>query len=67
MFGTGLTWSDASILNIEPQFARGSIAGVTGPTPAPLYTQVPYPTGTPYPIQAPYPTETPYPTLTPAH
>jgi len=67
MFGTGLTWSDASILNIEPQFARGSIAGVTGPTPAPLYTQVPYPTGTPYPIQAPYPTGTPYPTLTPAH
>jgi len=65
MFGTGLTWSDASILNIEPQFAQGSIPGLTGPTPAPPYTPTPYPTATPYPTLTPYPGSTPYPTPTP--
>ena len=68
MFGGTLTWQDADMLQMEPQYAQGS-SGVTAPTAAPTYTQVPYPTATCEATQAPYPTftatATPSPTMTP--
>lgn len=66
LFGGTLTWQDADILQMEPQYAQGS-SGVTAPTVAPTYTVVPYPTATCQPTQQPYPTFTPTatPTTTP--
>src|SRR5581483_5890354 len=43
VFGGVLTWQDADILQMEPQYAQGS-SGVAAPTVAPTYTAVPYPT-----------------------
>ncbi len=65
IFGGSLALGDASILRVEPQYAVGSIPGVTGPTVGPVFTPTPYPTSTPYPSATAYPTSTPYPTNTP--
>lgn len=67
MFGSGLTISDGTILQVEPLYALGS-SGATLPTPYPTFTPTPYPTSTPYPEPTPYPTFTPTacpPTATP--
>lgn len=63
VFGGTLTWQDADILQMEPQYAQGS-SGVTAPTVAPTYTVVPYPTATCQATQQPYPTFTPTATAT---
>ncbi len=58
LFGSVLTMRDASIQQIEPQFAANPAPG-TGPTAGVLWTPTPRPTYTPWPTNTLLPTYTP--------